>query len=55
MRRRDFITLAGSLAAWSFAARAQQTMPLIGFATTMKLNERALADVPQGTGRVWLC
>jgi putative ABC transport system substrate-binding protein len=31
MRRRDFITLAGGMAVWSLAARAQQPLPVIGY------------------------
>src|SRR5437870_11567277 len=34
MRGREFITLVGGVAAWPLVARAQQSLPLIGYMTS---------------------
>ena len=42
MRRRDFISIAGSAAAWPLATHAQPAMPVIGL-----LNGRARGSLPK--------
>ena len=50
MRRRDFITLLGGMAAWPFAAQAQQKLIVIGFlgAGTAAKSSSMVGAIKQG-------
>jgi ABC-type uncharacterized transport system substrate-binding protein len=55
MRRRDFIAVVGSAAAWPFSARAQQlTIPVVAFldAAPLETDVRGLAEFRKGLSEI---
>jgi putative ABC transport system substrate-binding protein len=49
MRRRDFITVIGGVAAWPGLARAQQSaMALVGLLSSVQLDDRQVGAIRQG-------
>ena len=46
MRRRDFVTLVGSAAAWPFASSAQQAVPVVGYLSGRSVNSEAPLRTP---------
>jgi putative ABC transport system substrate-binding protein len=49
MRRREFITLLGGVAAWPLAGRAQQAgVPLVGLLLSSQLDDRQVGAIRQG-------
>jgi putative tryptophan/tyrosine transport system substrate-binding protein len=46
MRRREFITLVGGAAAWSFASSAQQAVPVVGYLSGRSANSEGPFRTP---------
>jgi putative tryptophan/tyrosine transport system substrate-binding protein len=46
MRRRDFVMLVGSAAAWPFASSAQQAVPVVGYLSGRSVNSEAPLRTP---------
>jgi ABC-type uncharacterized transport system substrate-binding protein len=46
MRRREFIALIGSAAAWPFASFAQQSVPVVGYLSGRSANSEAPLRTP---------
>jgi putative tryptophan/tyrosine transport system substrate-binding protein len=50
MRRRAFIAALGSMAAWPLVARAQQSMPIVGFLSSLSSSYTARFALPVREG-----